>query len=167
MINPVLEKKIIIKNNKNIQGNKEDIFSKSVKRYMDVIVGDYDLSHSIQRGYVFGDTNLVSINLIYDYDSINKKGLICFKFIFNDETGLLVRDDILDIKLIDVYGYLSKMILSKLINLHKKDRFKINGYDPNMLIEDKLSIFLMDTNNFFRETHNFITDCKKYMKEIE
>ena len=55
----------------------------------------------------------------------------------------------------------------KLINLHKKDRFKINGYNPNMLIEDKLSIFLMDTNNFFRETHNFITDCKKYMKEIE
>lgn len=167
MINPVLEKIIIIKNIKNIEGDKEDIFSKSVKRYMDVIVGDYDLSHPIQKEYVFGDTNLVSINLLYDYDSINKRGLICFKFIFSDETGLLVRDDILDIKLIDVYGYLSKMILSKLINLHKKDRFKINGYDPNMLIEDKLSIFLMDTNNFYRETHNFITDCKKYMKEME
>tara|TARA_Y100000389_G_scaffold204488_2_gene257352 strand:+ start:1816 stop:2319 length:504 start_codon:yes stop_codon:yes gene_type:complete len=163
MINSVLEKEIIIKNIKNIKRIKDDIFivnTLKITKKIDNSINDNIKSYD----NLFGDTNLKSINLIYDYNKNSQTGLICFKFIFLDDTQLIVRDDILDINLDYIYKYFIEIMILQLSKLHKKGRLKIYGYEPDTDIMDKLTLFLMDKHNLYRETNNFIIDCRLYVK---
>lgn len=161
MINGVLEKEIIINNIKNIGRIKDDIFIDNTIKITKKI--DNCISDNIKPcDNLFGDTNLKSINLIYDYNKNSQKGLICFKFIFLDGTKLIVRDDILDINFEYVYKYFIEIMILHLNKLHKKGRLKIYGYGTDIDIMDKLTLFLMDRHNLYRETNNFIIDCRLY-----